>query len=215
MSSLLKTLFILILIIAALAGGVFLSLMLEPKQSDESLARTIPGLMWPNPKTLTPFTLTDQHNQAFTLDSLKSNWSLLFFGYTRCPDICPATMAMMNGMVKSLDEADKPAPQIVFISVDPERDTPTVLKDYMAYFNPEFIGLGGETDQTNGLLKQLGILSMKINEQDNGEYLMDHTASIILINPKGELLSIYSPPHDPAQIREHYLAVRRFLEERE
>ena len=98
------------------------------------------------------------------------------------------------------------------MSVDPESDTQPMLKDYMAYFNPDFVGVTGDQTSLAAFQKQLGILSMKINQTEDGEYLMDHTASIILIGPNAELLSFYSAPHEADHIREHYLAVRGFLE---
>lgn len=212
MSTPVKNVLALILILAALAAGVFLSLQMKPSQSKDDQARSISGLMWPNPKVLQEFDLLDQNGEAFNLDRLKEHWSLLFFGYTRCPDICPATMTLMNDITLTLKAENQPTPQIVFISVDPDRDNQSLLKDYMAYFNPDFIGATADPEKLHVLLKQLGILSMKVKQEGSSEYLVDHSASLLLVDPEGQLLSVFSAPHNADEIRERYLNIRQFFE---
>ena len=213
-----QKLIIILLALTALAAGVLLSQSLKKPDNvaNNSLAQTkIPGLLWPNPKQITPFQLIDQNAKTFDLDSLKDQWSMIFFGYTHCPDICPTTMTLMNSIVNELSEEKQPTPQIIFVTVDPERDTQKHLAEYVTYFNPVFIGLTGSEENIAGLTKQIGILSMKISNKDStdeSEYLMDHSASILLIGPKARLIGIFSAPHSKADIKQRYLAIRNFID---
>lgn len=199
----------------SLVAGTFLS---QKFYAPNSVAVTqtqtgIRGMLWPNPKTMADFELTDQENQTFTLDSLKGHWSIMFFGFTHCPDVCPTTMALLNSVVKDIP-ADK-KPRVIFVSVDPDRDTHEKLKDYLTYFNPEFIGLTGAEENLSVLTKQLGILVQKIpdeNSADESDYIMDHSASILLFNPDANMVGIFSSPHDKTEIKNRYLAMRDFIE---
>ena len=145
-------------------------------------------------KPLPAFKLTDKNNQPFTLDNFKGYWSYLFFGYTHCPDVCPAALQVMNQTLKQLapDEA-----QAVFISVDPERDSVDKLKQYVEFFNPDMTGATGEPEAIRALTKNIGIIYQRTeNPADIDNYLVDHSASILLINPRAELAAVLSPPHD-------------------
>ena len=218
MNSASQKLVIILLALVALAAGVLLSQSLKKPDNvvNNSLAQTkIPGLLWPNPKQITPFQLIDQNTKTFDLESLKGHWSMIFFGYTHCPDICPTTMTLMNSIVNELSEEKQPAPQIIFVTVDPERDTQKHLSEYVTYFNPAFIGLTGSEENIAALTKQIGILSMKIpnkDSSDESEYLMDHSASVLLIGPKARLIGIFSAPHSKADIKQRYLAMRSFID---
>ncbi len=218
MNSSSQKLVIILLALTALAAGVLLSQSLKKPDNvvNNSLAQTkIPGLLWPNPKQITPFQLINQNAKTFDLESLKGHWSMIFFGYIHCPDICPTTMTLMNSIVNELSEEKQPTPQIIFVTVDPERDTQKHLAEYVTYFNPVFIGLTGSEENIAGLTKQIGILSMKISNKDStdeSEYLMDHSASILLIGPKARLIGIFSAPHSKADIKQRYLAIRNFID---
>lgn len=145
-------------------------------------------------KPLPAFSLVDKNNQPFTLENFKGYWSYLFFGYTHCPDICPVTLQVMNQTLKQLspDEA-----QAVFISVDPERDTVEKLKNYVEFFNPDMIGATGDPEDLSTLSREIGIVYRKTdNPADKENYLVDHSASILLINPRAELVAVLSPPHN-------------------
>lgn len=144
--------------------------------------------------------LTDQDGQPFDRARLEGRWSLLFFGYTHCPDICPMTLAVLAGTMQELDKlpaAERPADlQVVFVSVDPERDTPEQLKTYTQYFNPGFLGVTGTDEQLNALTSALGILHAKVADPNNPtSYLVDHSASILVVNPRAELEAVLSAPH--------------------
>ncbi len=205
---------LILLALAALLAGAFLFLSLDKPQRIAHTQQKIPGLLWPAPKPLTVFELRDQNNTPFTLEDLKGRWSMLFFGYTHCPDVCPTTMTLLDSVVDELKSEKKSAPQVVFITIDPERDTPKHLADYITYFNPDFRGLSGTPEKLSILTGQLGILSMKVDDQKTGKegYIMDHTASIFLIGPEARLIGVFSPPHNKEDIMQRYLEMRKFIE---
>ncbi len=193
--------------------GLAASLLLQPGPQTARPGSDIRGLMWPHPKKLQAFQLRQGDGTAFTLDKLKGHWSFLFFGYTHCPDVCPTTLAMLNQVDALLEQshaADRR--QFVFVSVDPERDTLPLLKDYVGYFNPSFIGVTGSPEQLPALTHQLGILHVKAPQANGKDYLVDHSAAILLIDPAVRVVGIFSPPHQARDIATRFLRMRRFLD---
>ena len=192
-------------VLLAAALGVFVTI-----QQPQQLQPTVPGLLWPEPKSLGAFALTDQNNEPFTVADLHGKWSLLFFGFTHCPDICPATLAVMDQAHPQF-ERDRDV-QFVFVSVDPERDTPERLQQYLTSFNPEFVGLGGSSAQVAGLTGQIGLPYFvdKTAREDN--YLVDHGASLFMIDPLGRLVGILPAPHDAAGVTNSFRRIRAFIE---
>ena len=170
----------------------------------------IPGLLWPEPKTLAPFTTVDHENNPFTLDDLRGKWSLLFFGFTHCPDICPVTLAVMDKAHGQLDQARDV--QFALVTVDPERDTSERMEQYLTSFNPEFIGLGGSAEQIAGLTGQIGLPYFRDKTQDEENYLVDHGASLFMIDPLGRLVGIFSAPHDALDVTDRFNRIREFIE---
>ena len=171
---------------------------------------TVPGLLWPEPKALSPFTTVDHENNPFTLADLRGKWSLLFFGFTHCPDICPVTLAVMDKTHSRLDQARDV--QFVFVTVDPERDTPERMEQYLTSFNPEFVGLGGSAEQIAGLTGQIGLPYFRDKTQDEENYLVDHGASLFMIDPLGRLVGIFSAPHDALDVTDRFNRIREFIE---
>ena len=139
-----------------------------------------------------PFNLVDQNQQPFTKESLLDKWSLVFLGYMSCPDICPMTMAKLSNLLPKLqDSADQPV-QVLFVSVDPKRDTAERRKEYVEYFNPEIVGLGAEHKDLFPFVRNLGLMySIPTGEEEN--YFVDHSASVVLINPQGLIAAIFKP----------------------
>lgn len=168
----------------------------------------------PQARPLAPFTLVDDHNAPFTQDSLRGQWSFAFFGYTHCPDVCPNALGMLK-RVETLLEADgvKPLPRVLFVSVDPERDTPETLASYVAYFHPAFVGVTGKDTELKRLTRQLGILyGRSPGDKDSKDYLVDHSAAIILFNPEGQYQALFNVPHDPQKIATDFVAIRNWYE---
>ena len=155
------------------------------------------GTLIPNPRPLTPFNLTDHNGKTFSQDSIKGQWHLLSFGYTNCPDICPTTLAMLAQLDDQMNQY-KTDPEIktAFITIDPERDTQQKLSSYVPYFNNTFLGITGSLDELEKLTRQLGVLYARVETKESSlDYLMDHSTSIILINPEGEFQAVFSSPH--------------------
>ena len=150
-------------------------------------------------RALPEFQLLDHNRQPLTRDSLRGQWSLLFFGFTHCPDICPISLQALADMYKAIDDADvSDAIQIYFVSVDPGRDTPEVLADYVHYFNPGFNGATAPLETLTPLTRSLGIAHAIRNRTENSsDYDVEHSAAIVLINPQAEYAGLFGAPHDP------------------
>ncbi|MFU8797375.1 MAG: SCO family protein [Gammaproteobacteria bacterium] len=164
------------------------------------------GTVLTPPRFIQPFELIDQEDKPFTKKQLAGHWSFLFFGFTRCTMICPPTMSMLSQMYDYL-EKDKttPLPQVILVSVDPENDMPLDMQKFVTSFNPNFIGLTGIPENITHFASQLNILYMKVKQK--GTETIDHSGTILLVNPKGELAAVFSMPHDPKIIAKDYQAI--------
>lgn len=139
--------------------------------------------------------LIDQDGKAFNISKLQGDWNLLFFGFTNCPDICPNTLALLKSVNESLTSEQRKPLQMVFISVDPRRDTPEKLRAYVRYFDPDMLGVTGDIAALQKLTSGL-YLPYAISEPDaQGHYNVDHSGSLVLINPKGDVRAYFSAPH--------------------
>ena len=138
-----------------------------------------------------PFQLVDQHRRPFTDADLKGKWHLVFFGYTHCPDVCPTTL---NEVALALDRLGKKRDRvgIVFITVDPERDTPEILKSYVASFDAPVAALSGTPEQVAGAARAYRVYSAKRARSD-GSYDMDHGAVIYVMDPQGRFTATFTP----------------------
>ena len=172
----------------------------------KTVSPELQSVLRPEPKPLQAFELTDQYQQPFNLERLQGKWSFVFFGYTYCPDICPTTLSTLTAVVRQLqtDPQDMPDTQVVFVSVDPQRDTPDVIEGYLKYFSEAFQGITGAQQDIDNLARQFGAGYMKEPEAAPGQYLVSHTSSIFLVDPNGRLLAAFPPPHDPDTIVEQF-----------
>lgn len=203
-----------LLLLALFAGGLYLGWQQFDRPAPPRLSDQVTRL--PEPRPITDFELVDHQEQPFTLARLRDQWSFVFFGYTHCPDVCPTAMLDLKRTVAAVADSgpEVKLPQVVFVSVDPERDTPAQLARFVPYFNPDFIGVTGSQDQLDQLSGQLSSLAMKVPNPDNPDnYLVDHTASILLLNPDGRLEAIFTPPHDPDTMAADYRELARYFKE--
>lgn len=155
------------------------------------------------PATIPPFKLIGAKNQAFTRENLLGHWTLLYFGYSRCPDACPTIMGILNQVYENLEKQRQTLPEVVFISVDPKRDTPDHLQDYAAYFNPHFKGVTGSSEAIQSFTESLGIryeILPSKNPQQPENYLIEHSTVILLVNPEAQIKAVFNPPHEVDQI---------------
>jgi protein SCO1/2 len=132
------------------------------------------------------FALNDQDGKPRTLADFKGKAVVIFFGYTHCPDVCPTTMAEMAAVMKQLG-ADADRVQVLFVTLDPERDTPALLKQYVPAFDPRFIGLSGDQEATARVAKEFRVFYQKVPGKDAGSYTMDHTAASYVFDPQGRV----------------------------
>ena len=179
-------------VITAFAGGaVFMALALKG-------SRGLPqhAMILPQPAALPQFRLRDQDGAEFLRESFDDRWSLVFFGFTHCPDICPATLQQLAvARSRVLRQAANTFPEIVLISVDPERDTPEVLAEYVGHFGDGVTGVTGTLDEIRKLTSSLGIYFEK-SFRDAGDYGVDHSAVVIVINKSAEFHGLFSAPHN-------------------
>ncbi|MEN8167292.1 MAG: SCO family protein [Pseudomonadota bacterium] len=188
---------------------VWLNYSTPPTESQQKKIETQRATVLPQLKKLRPFALFDQQGKPFDNQSLLGQWTFLSFGYTHCPDICPTTMALLTNMKQRLQSVETALPyKIAFVSVDPERDTQQRLAEYVSYFDPSFIGVTGSDDELKRLTQPLGILFAKVETEKSAMgYVMDHSASIILVDPQGRYHALFSPPHDAAIMTEDFIAI--------
>jgi protein SCO1 len=202
-----------ILAILAAGGGFYISLKQSQNQQISSIGEStnIEGLFWPNPKQIRDFDSLNQKGNSFGLNQIQGKWSLLFFGYTHCPDICPITLSVMADSYKQL-AIEYEDIQIIFVSVDPARDTTEKLSQYMSYFNEDFIGLNGDPEKENSLTKQIGVAYYLNNEEHTDNYLVDHSASVFLFDPKARMVGKISPPHESNIVIQQFIEIKEFID---
>ena len=165
-----------------------------------------------NARELPAFELTDHEGRPFTRESLKGRWTFLFFGYTHCPDVCPTTLQAMAMTLKAIKPGERPVGGM-FISVDPERDTQERLAQYPSYFHPAIGGATAEMAKLKQLTGPLGVLHAKVADpRSDDNYLVDHSASILLIDPDGRLGAVFGAPHDPTIVARDFERVRAFYQ---
>ena len=188
-------------IVAALAGMLLSRSLVEPAAQTPALKVGT----WLDPgRALPEFELVDQGGQPFGKQQLEGRWHLLFFGFTSCPDICPTTLTMLGTLEQSLK--DLPAeqrPGIVFVSVDPQRDTPERVAAYVKFFSPQFTGITGTTESIKKFADAMHV-PYAISPLADGSYTVDHSSALFLVGPGAQLRAIFSAPHDAAALNEDF-----------
>ena len=157
------------------------------------------------------------NNQAHTSALFKDKWSLVFFGYASCPDVCPTELYNLNNVASIMTAAGKTMPQVVFISVDPQRDSHEMLTTYAQFYNDAFIGITGATSEIDKLVASFGVIYQKTFLATNGQYvsvpysspipeaqregyLINHSSRLYLVNPAGKYVAAFAPPHSAKKI---------------
>ena len=154
------------------------------------------ALYYQQPREIQPFILQDHQGNNFTNQQLIDKWTLVFFGYTSCPDVCPTTMQTLNFIYDDLKKTSANSAQILLVSVDPLRDSQDKLNQYISYFNNEFIALRANHGVLFPFARNLGLMYAIVTDNDDPtkeNYLVDHSASIVLINPQGKISAIFKP----------------------
>lgn len=152
-------------------------------------------------RTVGEFELLNVNAETINQSVFDDQWSLVFFGFTHCPDVCPITLQVMKEVVAKLEEQRSTVPQIVFVSIDPARDTPDIMKKYIGYFDENFVGITGDVNVMHKFSSSLGIVaSFTANETDPDNYGVDHTASLLLVDPQRRVRAKVTPPHEADKI---------------
>lgn len=159
------------------------------------------------PRDLGAFELVDHHGKPFDAARLEGRWSLLFFGFTYCPDICPTTMAFLNDFVAGLGPEEALDTQVVMVSVDPARDTVPQLASYVPFFNADFLGVTGEFLEIHRFATALNTPFRKV-PGDGEQYSVDHSSNVVLINPRGDYHGFFKPPLEQEKMLATYRAAR-------
>lgn len=174
--------------LAAVAGVIVAAFVFAPKTISVQS-----GTLLQQPRPIADFTLQGIDGQPFTRRSFEGHWSLVFTGFTHCPDVCPNTLALLKALTAKLEAASVPL-QIVFISIDPERDKPENLATYVRYFDSDFIAATGPNAELDKLARSIGFVYAKVPGTTPESYTMDHSSALILINPQGQVAGYFSPP---------------------
>jgi len=188
---------------AALAAGLGLwaaqMRFAPPAAAPLPVMRTV--TLFPGTRTLAPYKLSASDGSAITPTTLRGHWTLVFLGFTRCPDVCPTTLQTLGMAEKSW--ATLPAetrPRVLFVSVDPDRDTPQHVGEYAHYFGKDLLGATADEKTLAAFARSLGMIYMKVPTKDGNDYTIDHSASVSVLDPDGNLAGLIRPPFDPAAI---------------
>jgi protein SCO1/2 len=159
------------------------------------------------PVPLSVFALQKPEGGAFTNNDLAGRWSIIFFGYTYCPDICPTALTTLVQMRNELVRQGATPPQVVFISVDPQRDRPEVLRQYASSFDPAFLSVSGSDAALAPLVKQLGVYYFRHDKAGDPHYVVDHSAGLYLIDTQGRWRAFFPPPQDGQKLAADFLTL--------
>lgn len=198
--------------VALLAALVLL--LAQPATPQRPLPEALTTVALPEPRPLEPFHLQDIEQHVFDLSRMQGKWSLLFFGYTHCPDICPTTLTTLRGVADSLQQT--PAyyadTQFVFVSVDPQRDSLAHLREYVRYFHADFLAATGQKEQLDNLVRQLRAVYLFDGDTSGDDYVVNHSASIALVDPQGRWVARFNPPHQAARMADKIRRLRDFYQ---
>jgi len=181
---------------------VFLTLwQVRSERQEITQLRNLGVALYPEPMQLADFSLTDQRGEEFTASDFRGTWNLVFFGFTSCPDICPLTMAELKQFYAALAPDAQAQVRVIMVSVDPERDTSAAMADYVASYNGDFIGLTGYLAAITGLARQFFVAHSDPGQSthgehgsDSGDYLIEHSGHIGIVNPEGQFAGVMQPP---------------------
>ncbi|WP_411027929.1 SCO family protein, partial [Salmonella sp. s54234] len=179
-----KTVFILVALVALILGLTINKVINGRSQGNPAELIDAGIILLPQSRTVPELEMNDENGQPVRVDQLKGKWSLVFFGYTFCPDICPTTLAQLRQVKSELPKEAMERMQVVLVSVDPNRDTPAQLKQYLGYFDKDFRGLTGSLDATQKLANALSIPFIPADTSKPG-YTVDHSGNLALIGPDG------------------------------
>lgn len=208
-----RSLRIVVLAIVAFAAGLILARVLAPGRVE--LPETERATVFPTPRAVPPLDLVDQDGQPLGPDFFAGHWTLVFFGFTQCPDVCPTTLATLAAATRQLGDLPTEArPRVLLVSVDPERDTQDILAPYVRFFDAGFLGARGTLEATAAAAGAFNVPYAKVPLADGG-YTLDHGSGIFIVGPAGGVEAYLSSPHEAATIARDYRKIVAWAEQRE
>ena len=195
-----KTVFILVALIALVLGLTINKVLSGKGQGDPTALIDAGIILLPQSRHLPDVKMTDQNGQPVLMNELKDKWSMLFFGYTFCPDICPTTLAQLRQIKSELPKDVQDKLQIVLVSVDPNRDTPQQLKQYLGYFDPQFVGLTPASIEDLQTLANAVSIPFIPADTSKPNYTVDHSGNLALIGPDGTQRGFIRAPFNTAKM---------------
>jgi protein SCO1 len=195
------------LIVAIVLAGVIAGVAAAHffRRADDSVPQLERAVLFRQPRPLPDAELAGPRGSRFGTTSLAGHWTFIFFGFVNCPDICPTTLATLAAVEESL--ADLPPatrPSVAFVSVDPGRDTPEVLAQYVAHFDASFEGVTGSAAAIEAWTRALGVAVVIGAPSDDGSYSVDHSAAIFLVDPEARAAALFGTPHEAGAIARDY-----------
>jgi protein SCO1/2 len=201
---------ILIIALVLLTGATVWLSSFRQNLPEPAVATYLPGGL-----ALPDVRLSDENDRPFATSDLEDRFTLVFFGFTHCPDVCPLTLQTLASAMENLRARQVELPGVLFVSVDPARDSPERMRRYLANFDAGFSGVTGPDDALNPLTSTLGVHVERHQHGDEAAYNVTHTPTIFLVGPEAELIAVFSSPHDSRTIASDFLLVRqRYLIER-
>ena len=180
--------------------------MNQPVIMNDEQLRVNGAIVLDRPRIFSDFELIDHRGEVFNIARFQDTWTMVFFGFTHCPDICPTTLAVLNETYSKLKESEKEKLQVVMISLDPERDTVEKLAEYVPYFNDHFIGVTGNKHLIRRLTAEINIAYNKVPLEAD-DYTVDHSTQLVLINPKGHYHGFFKAPHSETMLRSTWRSI--------
>lgn len=189
-----RVLLVILVGLGAFALGTWYAL--APRQAPEPTG----GYVLDEPRALPAFSLIDEQGRAFTEEDFLGHWSMLYFGFTFCPDICPNSLSVMAQVKSELEALQGLDDRYYLVSVDPDRDTPERIAEYVAYFDPAFRGITGAFDQLDIITRAAGAVYKVPEAPENEDYLVAHSSTLTVIDPEGRIHAIFTSPFVPEDI---------------
>jgi protein SCO1/2 len=189
-----------VLVFMAIVVASFVHRVGEPRVMSLAESRINGLFLFDTPRDVGNFSLIDHAGAPFTADRLEGRWTLLFFGFTHCPDICPTTLSDLAELKQQLQGTEADETVVVMLSVDPARDTPERLSQYVPYFHPDFLGVTGAFESILSVTQRLNAPFRKVIASD-GSYQMEHSANVALMNPRGDYHGFFRAPLDIPKMR--------------
>lgn len=198
------------LVIALVAVAALLAGLIVARGMLEESVQLQAASIYPEARTLAPFELEGSSGDAFTESDLQGRLSLLFFGFTNCPDICPDTLGVLaRAMAKLETMRIDEMPQVVFISVDPQRDAGDTMQDYVEYFDPRFQAVTGDDRALADLTGQVGAMFVRHSPDESGYYAVDHSGMVVIVDAQGRMIGRFPPASDADAIAADLFALIR------